>query len=154
MENPLKKLTKTGVLALTGSEPFAIRACMKYARDHHAPLLVEATVNQVNQFGGYTGMHAKDYANLLIDLAREQSFPVENIILCGDHLGPFICQDLPEKEAMARSCDLVRDYVAAGFRKIHLDPTMRLADDDQTKPLPLETIARRVVELAKVSEQT
>lgn len=154
MANPLKSLAKTGVLALTGSEPFAIRACMKYARDHDAPLLVEATVNQVNQFGGYTGMRAKDYADLLIGLAEEQSFPVEKVILCGDHLGPFIWQDLPEKEAMARSRELVHDYVAAGFRKIHLDPTMRLADDDHTRPLPLETIARRVVELARVSEET
>lgn len=154
MENPLKQLVHKGVLALTGSEPFVIRACMKYAKAHGAPLLVEATVNQVNQFGGYTGMRAKDYAAMVSGIAKEQDFPLDKVVLCGDHLGPFIWQHLPEKEAMENSRVLVKEYVEAGFRKIHLDPTMHLADDDHSKPLSLETISRRVVELAKVSEET
>lgn len=152
MENPLKKHVPNGVMAVTTAEPFVIRACMKYSRDNGLPFAVEATVNQVNQFGGYTGMRPKDYAAMVMGIADGLGFPRDRVFLCGDHLGPFVWQNLPEKEAMQRSRDLVREYVLAGFRKIHLDPTMRLADDDHNAPLPLETIARRVVDLAKVSE--
>ena len=154
MINPLKEYVRTGVLAVTGSEPFVIRACMKFAQKHDELFLVEATVNQVNQFGGYTGMKPKDYAALVAGIAQDIGYPVERVVLCGDHLGPFIWQHLPEKEAMENSRILVRDYVAAGFRKVHLDPTMRLADDDPNAPLSLEVIARRAADLAKVSEAT
>lgn len=103
---------------------------MKYAKDHDAYFICEATVNQVNQFGGYTGMRPKDYAELVSGIAADIGFPIEKVILSGDHLGPFVWQHLDAATAMEYSKELVREYVAAGFRKIHLDPTMPLADDD------------------------
>ena len=115
---------------------------------------VEATINQVNQFGGYTGMRHKDYAAMILSIAKKIGFPKEKIILCGDHLGPYIWTDLPEKEAMERSCELIRECVAAGFRKIHLDPTIPVADDEPGKPLSDEVIAKRAALMAKVSEET
>lgn len=151
--NPLKNIVKECCFALTGSDPFVLKSCMKYAKEQNAYFICEATVNQVNQFGGYTGMKPKDYANLVLGIAKEIDFPVEKVILSGDHLGPFIWQHLDSKTAMEYSRELVREYVAAGFRKIHLDPTMPLADDDLAT-FGTDIIAKRAAELAVISEET
>ena len=152
-ENPLKYLVKEGCFALTGSDPFVLKACMKYAKTQNSYFICEATVNQINQFGGYTGMKPKDYAKLVLSIAREINFPENKIILSGDHLGPFIWKHLDSGTAMEYSKELVREYVAAGFRKIHLDPTMPLADDDP-ETFGNDIIAKRAAELAIISEQT
>jgi D-tagatose-1,6-bisphosphate aldolase subunit GatZ/KbaZ len=107
-KNPLKKMVQKGVFALTGSEPFVLQTCMQYAKEHNAHFLCEATVNQVNQFGGYTGMKPKDYVNMVCEIAKRIDYPMDHIILSGDHLGPFIWQNLPAEEAMNRSKELVR----------------------------------------------
>lgn len=150
-ENPLKELTRTACFSVTGSDPMVLKACMKYAKKEGAYFICEGTVNQVNQFGGYTGMKPKDYAGLVSGFADEIGFPKEKIILSGDHLGPFVWKELDAEEAMTRSEELVRQYVAAGFRKIHLDPTMPLKGDS-VESFGDELIAERAVRLAKVSE--
>ena len=48
--------------------------------------------------------------------------------------------------------DLVRDYVGAGFTKIHLDASMRLADDPTDRPLDEATVAERAADLCAVAE--
>ena len=113
--------------------------------------LIEATCNQVNQFGGYTGMTPAKFIAYVRGLAEEIDFPFENIILGGDHLGPSVWQNEPAELAMQKAEVLVRDYVQAGFTKIHLDCSMRLADDPPG-PLDMEVSARRAAQLAKVAE--
>jgi D-tagatose-1,6-bisphosphate aldolase subunit GatZ/KbaZ len=49
---------------------------------------------------------------------------------------------------MQKAEDLVREYAASGFGKIHLDTSMRLGDDDPQKPLPDSIIAERAARLA------
>ena len=83
------------------------------------PVLIEATCNQVNQFGGYTGMTPRDFVAYVRGIAEENNFPFENIILGGDHLGPNVWQSETAESAMEKSKMLVRDYVQAGFLKIH-----------------------------------
>lgn len=151
-QNPLKELTKTACFSVTGSDPVVLRACMRDAKERGSWFICEATVNQVNQFGGYTGMKPKDYADMVCRLARETGFPEEKIILSGDHLGPFTWQHLEAEEAMVRSRELVRQYVEAGFRKIHLDPTMPLKGDDAAV-FGDDLIAQRAADLARVSEE-
>ena len=92
MQNPLKTIVKEACFSVTGSDPFVLRSTMKYAKDHDAYFICEATVNQVNQFGGYTGMRPKDYAELVSGIAADIGFPIEKVILSGDHLGPFVWQ--------------------------------------------------------------
>lgn len=151
-QNPLKELTKTACFSVTGSDPVVLRACMRDAKERGSWFICEATVNQVNQFVGYTGMKPKDYADMVCRLARETGFPEEKIILSGDHLGPFTWQHLEAEEAMVRSRELVRQYVEAGFRKIHLDPTMPLKGDDAAV-FGDDLIAQRAADLARVSEE-
>jgi D-tagatose-1,6-bisphosphate aldolase subunit GatZ/KbaZ len=113
--------------------------------------LIEATCNQVNQFGGYTGMTPVKFVEYVRGIAIENDVPFENVILGGDHLGPNVWQNEPAEMAMDKAKVLVRDYVEAGFTKIHLDCSMRLADDPEG-PLDIEVSATRAVQLARVAE--
>src|SRR5512135_2025058 len=65
--------------------------------------LIEATCNQVNQFGGYTGMTPEDFVGFIRKLAEEHQIPFEHIMLGGDHLGPHVWQNEPASEAMAKA---------------------------------------------------
>jgi len=142
------------LLSITCANEYVLKTYMEYAKEQGTLFMVEATVNQCDQFGGYTGMKPADYAQMIKDLANDVGLPIERTLLSGDHLGPFTVQHQNEKEAMEYSKELVRHYVAAGFRKVHLDTSMRLADDDRNAPLDDAVSTRRAVELAKVSEET
>jgi len=127
---------------------------MDLARDEESPLLIEATSNQVDQFGGYTGMTPLDFRLHVDKLARERNLNRDLLILGGDHLGPNRWQNEPAEEAMAKAQDQIRAYVEAGFQKIHLDTSMRCADDPGDRQLPLEdeVVAGRAAQLCRVAE--
>lgn len=129
-----------------------IEAVLEQAKRFSDKVLIEATSNQVNQFGGYTGMKPADYRDYVWGIADRIGFPRGRIILAGDHLGLQPFQNLPEAEAMPLACEMVRQYAAAGYTKIHLDTSMRLADDDRSMPLSDYTVARRGAELMRVAE--
>jgi D-tagatose-1,6-bisphosphate aldolase subunit GatZ/KbaZ len=114
-------------------------------------VLIESTCNQVNQFGGYTGMTPADFVRFVHDKAAENKFPLDNIILGGDHLGPNVWQNEPAEMAMQKSRAMIRDYIQAGFQKIHLDCSMRLGDDP-AGPLDPDISAKRATSLAKMAE--
>ena len=130
------------------AHPLAIEAVMEYAEKTRTPALIEATANQVNQFGGYTGMVPKDFAEYIKRLSGNYKCEV---ILGGDHLGPLVWRDLPAAQAMENSVELIRQYVNAGFTKIHIDTSMRLGDDPAV--LTDEIIARRAALLCAVAEE-
>jgi D-tagatose-1,6-bisphosphate aldolase subunit GatZ/KbaZ len=140
-----------GVYSVCSAHPLVIEASVLQALDDDGYLLVEATSNQVDQFGGYTGMKPQDFRRLVLDLARRHGLPEDRVVLGGDHLGPNRWQDLPAEEALTHAGDLVASYVAAGFTKIHLDCSMPCADDEG--PLDDEVVARRAATLAGRAEQ-
>lgn len=140
-----------GIPSFCTANDIVIEACMEEARKTGSPVLVEATANQVNQFGGYTGMKPADFRDFVYGIADRIHFPREGIILGGDHLGPLIWSSLPEKEAMDRAEELVRLFVLAGFTKIHLDTSMKLGDDSKDGRLSDETIAGRGARLYRAS---
>lgn len=154
----LKKIIKDnrrgipkGIYSVCSAHPLVIEAAMENAKEENTPLLIEATANQVNQFGGYTGMRATDFYNFVSAIAEEVGYPVENLILGGDHLGPVCWCDENSTDAMDKADDLIKEYVAAGFKKIHLDCSMECANDDS--PLGDEIIAKRAARLCKVAEE-
>ncbi|MEW9220241.1 class II D-tagatose-bisphosphate aldolase non-catalytic subunit, partial [Klebsiella pneumoniae] len=109
--------------------PLVIEAALRFDLSTNNKVLIEATSNQVNQFGGYTGMQPADFRDFVYNIARTVGFSAERIILGGDHLGPNCWLDQPAAVAMEKSIDLIKAYVAAGFSKIHLDASMSCADD-------------------------
>lgn len=134
--NPVGKLLRQrgsgrqkGIYACCSANEYVIRAAIRRAKARDTVVLVEATANQVNQDGGYTGMTPTEFRALLDRLALQEGVPADRVLCGGDHLGPLTWRHLPEADAMPRAEALVRDYVLAGFSKIHIDTSMRLADD-------------------------
>lgn len=131
-----------GIPSYCSANKFVLEAALRRAKETGDPVLIEATANQVNQFGGYTGMKPKDFYNLVRQMAADAGLPEEQLILGGDHLGPLTWQHLPEAEAMELAKALVYEYARAGFTKIHLDTSMKLHCDPEG-PLSVHTVARR-----------
>ena len=152
----LVKLQKTGhsvgIYSACTANRHVLKAVMQRAAAAGQPALIEATANQVDQNGGYTGMTPAMFVSYVEEIAEEMHFPMKNVILGGDHLGPLTRSNQPESEAMLFSEELVRQFVAAGFTKIHLDTSMRVLDDDASVPLDDATIARRGARLCAVAE--
>ncbi len=141
-----------GIFSVCSAHPLVIEATFLHARRSGAPFaLIEATSNQVNQDGGYTGMKPADFRDFVHHVAERVGLPRDRILLGGDHLGPNAWQALPAEAAMARAEVLIADYICAGFRKIHLDCSMSCADDPA--PLSDETVARRSARLCAVAER-
>lgn len=142
-----------GIYSICSADRSVLEAGMIQAARDGVLVLIEATTNQVNQFGGYTGMTPPDFRSFVHSLAAELGFPTARIVLGGDHLGPHVWRAGSGSTAMGRARDLVREYVLAGFTKIHLDASMRLADDPSDRPLDEATIAERAAELCAVAEE-
>jgi D-tagatose-1,6-bisphosphate aldolase subunit GatZ/KbaZ len=139
-----------GITSICSAHPLVVEAAVEQALEDGAPLLVEATSNQVDQFGGYTGMRPGDFRDLVMGIADGAGLPSERVVLGGDHLGPNRWRDLGADEAMARAEVLVADYVEAGFAKIHLDTSMACAGDPT--PLTDDVVSGRAARLARVAE--
>ncbi len=143
-----------GICSVCSAHAEVIKASMEQAVEDDSIVLIEATSNQVNQFGGYTGMKAPDFVEYVNRLADEVGFPKERVLLGGDHLGPNSWQDEPAASAMDKAEELIRSYVAAGFRKIHLDCSMFCADDegDRHAALADSIVGARAARLCAASE--
>ena len=140
-----------GIYSVCTAHPFALRAALRQALQHNSPLLLEATSNQVNQFGGYTGMRPRQFRQLVLDLADTENFPHSRIILGGDHLGPNPWRLKPAANAMKLAEEMITEYAAEGFTKLHLDASMPCQDDPKT--LPPEVIAERSARLCAAAER-
>lgn len=141
-----------GICSICSSNEFVLEAAMENGRDSGTMVLVEATANQVNQFGGYTGMKPADFMAYVRRIAKRVGLDESRLIVGGDHLGPLTWQGDTEEAAMEKADALIAQYASAGFSKIHLDTSMRLADDSSTERLSDQTIARRAARLCKVAE--
>src|SRR5512139_1098630 len=100
-----------GVTAVSSAHPYVLEAAMLHGLAQQAPVLIEATCNQVNQFGGYTGMTPADFVRFAGEIADRVGFPRQNLILGGDHLGPLVWSEEPAAAAMEKAKELVHDYV-------------------------------------------
>lgn len=139
-----------GIYSVCSAHPTVLEASLRQAMADGSYVLIEATSNQVDQFGGYTGMRPSDFRDFVFAIADKLGFPRERVVLGGDHLGPNRWQKLPADEAMVNAEALVDAYVRAGYTKIHLDCSMSCAGD----PVPAgdELVAERTARLMRVAE--
>ena len=140
-----------GIPSICSAHPLVLEAALRHGKSNHVPVLIESTCNQVNQFGGYTGMMPKDFVSFVRGIVDKVGFEHRDLILGGDHLGPLVWSNEPAESAMQKAEVLVREYVRAGFTKIHLDCSMPCVDD---KEFPVELVAQRAARLAQVAELT
>ncbi len=141
-----------GITSVCSAHPLVIEAALRRAAKDGCMVLIEATCNQVNQDGGYTGMTPAAFRRFIEGVAAAVAFPLGSIIFGGDHLGPNPWKKLSAEEAMVRAEAMVAAYVEAGFEKLHLDTSMGCARE----PVALddELTAERAARLAKVAEET
>ena len=143
---------KSGVYSVCSAHPSVIEAAFHHAIADQAIFCVESTSSQVNQEGGYTGKTPREFSIFIHSAASNAGFPPDQIVLGGDHLGPFPWRNQHASVAMERASELVRACVLAGYQKIHLDASMACADDPQDAPLGAHVIAKRTAVLAEAAE--
>jgi len=139
-----------GIYSICSAHPWVLEAAMRQALADEAPLLIESTSNQVDQYGGYTGMTPDDFVDFARAIAERVGFPHEHLILGGDHLGPNAWRHLPADEAMQRAEALIDAYASAGFTKLHLDTSMPCAGEPER--LSDAVVAARASRLCAVAE--
>ena len=140
-----------GITSVCSAHAMVIEAALRLARDTGRHALIEATCNQVNQEGGYTGMTPAAFREFVEGIAARVGIAPDRIILGGDHLGPNPWKDLPAEDAMDRAEAMIAAFSAAGFTKLHLDTSMGCRGE----PVGLEDAltAERAARLAAVAEQ-
>lgn len=126
-----------------------LRASLIMARDLNRPIVIEATSNQVNQEGGYTGMTPIDFVQRVTQFCAEHNVQTDLVVFGGDHLGPQAWRDQSADIAMGKAAEMIKAYVAAGFRKIHLDCSEGCLGE--AAQLADSVTAKRSAELAKVA---
>lgn len=140
----------TALPSVCSAHPEVLAAALMLAEARNVPLIVEATSNQVNQFGGYTDLRPAGFVSFVNAIAEEVGCDPRRIILGGDHLGPQLWKAEPPEVAMEKACAMVAEYVAAGFRKIYID----CAEGCAGEPTHLDdvTVAARTADLMQVCE--
>ena len=139
-----------GITSVCSAHPVVIEAALRLAGERDRHVLIEATCNQVNQDGGYTGMTPAAFRDFVEGIAGKVGLNKSQIILGGDHLGPNPWKGLPAGEAMAKAETMIAAYAEAGFTKLHLDTSMGCGGE----PVALgdEETAQRAARLAEVAE--
>jgi len=141
---------RRGITSVCSAHPLVLEAALRQGCADGTPVLVEATSNQVDQFGGYTGLRPVDFRTLVEQIAGRVGFPLDDLVLGGDHLGPHRWRGSSAETAMAHAEDLVRAYVAAGYTKLHLDCSYPCADDGGS--LTGEVMAARAARMLAAAE--
>jgi D-tagatose-1,6-bisphosphate aldolase subunit GatZ/KbaZ len=157
MSRPLPSLAserltdgRAGVTSVCTAHPIAIEAALTLGHRTGQRVLIEATCNQVNQEGGYTGMTPADFRRFVEAIASRVGLDPSRVVLGGDHLGPNPWKHLPADEAMQRAKAMIEAYARAGFTKLHLDTSIGCAGEPAA--LADEVTAERAAFLAKVAE--
>ncbi len=143
------------LLAICPNSELVTRAGLHAAKEADAPLLLAATLNQVDIDGGYTGWTPQT----LVDFIAEESerIGLNGLILpCLDHGGPWLKDEHASKgysyaetmEAVKRSLEAC---IEAGYALLHIDPTVDRTLPPGT-PMPIELVVERTLELIQHSE--
>jgi len=149
-----KNKEAVGIYSVCSSNSLVIESALRFAKEKNCHVLIESTSNQVNQYGGYTGMLPLDFYQYVKAISSTVGFDSDHLILGGDHLGPNPFADKDSETAMVEAEEMIRQYVKAGFTKIHVDCSMRLGGDSLTEKLSDQTIAKRSARLIKVAEES
>ena len=147
-----RRSAKGGIYAVCSAHPAVLKAGIEQSLEDGSILLVESTSSQVNQSGGYTGMTPSEFARFVHSAARNAGLPASQVLLGGDHLGPFPWRRETSVHALSKACVLVHDCVVAGYQKIHLDASMPCGDD-KSGSLTDRTVAERAAILCQAAEE-
>ncbi len=142
------------LLAVCPNSEAVTRAALHAAKEADAPLLLAATLNQVDREGGYTGWTP---GQLVRFVEREaERIGVSGLVLpCLDHGGPWLKDEhvraeYSYKETLQAVKQSIEACIDAGYALLHLDPTVDRRRPDSTPPI--EWVVERTVELIAHAE--
>ncbi len=137
--------------SVCSAQPDVLHASLVLAERLDREIVIEATSNQVNQDGGYTGMTPSAFIKFVNTTADSAGVDRSRIIFGGDHLGPQAWRAQDAETALAKADVMVRAYVSAGFGKIHLDCSEGCAGEPAQ--LGDEITAERSARLARMCNE-
>ena len=86
MKNPLKQIVKAqkagkalGIYSCCSANEYVIEAVLRKGKEEDSCVLIESTANQVDQFGGYTGMTPADFKQFVLKKADEVGFDASKL---------------------------------------------------------------------------
>ncbi len=144
------------LLAVCPNSSTVLEAAVRAAARNRSVMLFAATLNQVDNDGGYTGWTQADFIRQLQAYANQYHWSGP-LYPCLDHGGPWLkdihtLAKLTYPETMQRVKESITECIQAGYRLLHIDPTV-----DRSYPsgdtLPLELVVERTVELMAHAEQ-
>ncbi|MEX0681060.1 MAG: class II D-tagatose-bisphosphate aldolase, non-catalytic subunit [Balneolales bacterium] len=143
------------LLAVCPNSESVTRAALEAAHEVNSPILFAATLNQVDNDGGYTGWTPDDLVKFLQEYSKK--IGLESPVLpCLDHGGPWLKDShtkdgLTFEETMNEVKRSLEACLDAGYDLLHIDPTVdrTIPGDD---PIPIELVAERTLELINHSE--
>src|SRR6201994_3979509 len=80
--------TPVGVYSGCWAHPPVVEAAIAQAAADDSYVLIEATSNQVDQFGGYTGLTPAQFRDVVLGIADQSGFAPDRVVLGGGHPGP------------------------------------------------------------------
>ena len=144
--NISKIIKKKSIPSFCTANLVVLKLLIKFCKKNKLPLLLETTSSQVNQYGGYTKTKPRQFYKKIKSLIRKEKFNLNNFFYGGDHLGPLPWKNLSSKKAIKNSIKLVDDYLNSNCSKIHIDTSIKCADD---KLLNNDQIFERSVHIIK-----
>lgn len=143
------------LLAVCPNSEAVLEAAVRCAAHNNLPMLLAATLNQVDRDGGYTGWTPAQFVASLKGYAQKYSWDGP-LYPCLDHGGPWLkdrhtLERLSYSETMAEVKASLRACLQAGYQLLHIDPTVD-RDLPPGQPLPVETVVARTVELLSFAE--
>ncbi len=143
------------LLAVCPNSEAVLKAAVQAAKQADAPLLLAATLNQVDRDGGYTGWTPAQFVAKVHEFCKEMDWEGP-VYPCLDHGGPWLKdrhtqEHLTLAETMAEVKKTITTCLEAGYKLLHIDPTV-----DRNLPagqiLPVTVILERTVELIAHAE--
>ena len=126
------------------------RAAIRAAKKHNAPIKYAATLNQVDNDGGYTRWTQQEFVDLVKDEVDSSGFEGP-VIIALDHGGPWLkdkqtIEKWPLEKAMQGVKDSLVACIDAGYDLLHIDPTVdRTLAEGET--INIDVVAERTVEM-------
>jgi D-tagatose-1,6-bisphosphate aldolase subunit GatZ/KbaZ len=144
------------LLAACPNSIAVIRASLESARRSNAPIKFAATLNQVDNDGGYTGFTHEEFVRTIREEARVINYGGP-VIVAVDHGGPWLkdrhrTEGWSYEDTMTAVKQSFESALDAGFDLIHVDPTVDITLSPG-EGIRIEVVAERTVELIRHCEE-
>lgn len=156
LEILLKKLRqkRSTLLGISPVSEYTIVSSLRVASRLSAPILLVASLNQVDIDGGYTGFTPTSFVKYVNEVMRAQDLGAR-VIFQVDHCGPWlkdehIAKNYSYEEALNAVLKSIEEFIKAGFSLVHIDTTIDVEKPDKTADF--ETAIKRTTQLIGLVE--